>query len=91
MHSTRTVIGKQIIDARADYIMAVKGNQRTLYEDLKLLFEGFETEMEAVRHDTARTTNQAHERGEYRQIRVVAEPEYRHYLRQNTKWANLTV
>ncbi len=43
--NTQTAIAKQIIDAQADYIMAVKGNQDTLYEDLKLLFEGFETEL----------------------------------------------
>lgn len=88
--NTQTGIAKQIIDAQADYIMAVKGNQGTLYEDLTLLFEGFETELyQDVRYDTAQTTNQAHGREEYRQIWVVTEPEYRHYLRQNTKWAKL--
>ena len=88
--NTQTALAKQIIDAQADYIMAVKGNQGTLYEDLKLLFEGFETEMyQGVGYDTARTTNQAHGREEYRQVWVVTDPDYRHYLRQNNKWANL--
>jgi predicted transposase YbfD/YdcC len=88
--NTQTTIGKQIIDAQADYIMAVKGNQGTLFEDLKLLFEGFETEMyEAVDYDTARSTTQAHGREEYRQVWVVTDPDYHHYLRQNKKWANL--
>ena len=88
--NTQTAIAKQIIDAQADYIMAVKGNQGTLFEDLKLLFEGFETEMyQAVDYDTARTTSQAHGREEYRQIWVVTAPEYRDYLRQNKKWTEL--
>lgn len=88
--NTQTAIAKQIVAAQADYIMAVKGNQGTLYEDLQLLFDGFETEMyQDVRYDTARRTNQAHGREEYRQIWVVTEPEYRCYLRQSQKWTKL--
>lgn len=89
--NTQTAIAKQIIDARADYIMAVKGNQGTLFEDLKILFEGFETELyQDVRYDTARTTDHAHGRDEYRQVWVVTEPDYRDYLRQNKKWTKLS-
>ena len=89
--NTQTAIAKQIVDAQADYIMAVKGNQGTLYEDLKWLFEGFETDLyQDVRYQTARTSNpMTHGREEYRQIWIVTEPEYRQYLRQNQKWANL--
>lgn len=88
--NTQTTIATQIIDAQADYIMAVKGNQGTLYEDLQLLFEGFETELyQDVSFETARTINQAHGREEYRQVWVVTAPEYRQYLRQNKKWAKL--
>jgi len=88
--NTQTAIAKQIIEAQADYIMAVKGNQGTLYEDLHLLFEGFEAEMyQQVRYETARSNHQAHGREEYRQVWVVTEPEYRQYLRQNKKWTKL--
>lgn len=88
--NTQTAIARQIIDAEADYIMAVKGNQGTLYEDLKLLFDGFEEEMyQDVQYDTAQTSQQAHGRDEYRQIRVVTAPEYRQYLRQHKKWTGL--
>ena len=88
--NTQTEIAKQIIDAQADYIMAVKGNQGTLYEDLQLLFEGFEEETyQDVRYDTAQSTHQAHGREEYRQIWVVTDPDYRQYLRPSNKWAKL--
>lgn len=88
--NSQTVIAKQIIDAQADYIMAVKGNQGTLHEDLKLLFEGFVAQMyQQVDYDTARATTQAHGREEYRQVWVVTAPDYRNYLRPSKKWTNL--
>lgn len=88
--NTQTAIARQIVDAQADYIMAVKGNQGTLYEDLQLLFEGFEEALyQSVNYETARRANQGHGREEYRQVWVVSEPEYRQYLRQESKWANL--
>jgi predicted transposase YbfD/YdcC len=40
--NTQTAIAKQIVGANADYILAVKKNQGTLYEDLEMLFDGFE-------------------------------------------------
>lgn len=88
--NTQTAIARQIIDAQADYIMAVKGNQGTLHDDLYLLFEGFEDEMyQQVNYDTARTINQGHGRDEYRQVWVVNDVEYRQYLRGAEKWAKL--
>jgi predicted transposase YbfD/YdcC len=88
--NTQTAIAQQLIDAGADYIMAVKGNQGTLHEDLPLLFEGFEDECyQDVRYATAPATHPGHAREEYRQVWVVCEPEYRQYLRQASKWAKL--
>lgn len=89
--NTQTAIARQIIDAQADYILAVKGNQGTLLEDLKNLFEGFEYDQyQDVIYETAHLSNQGHGREEYRQVWVVSEPEYRQYLRQESKWAGLT-
>lgn len=88
--NTQTEIAKRIVEAQADYIMAVKGNQGTLFEDLTLLFDGFEADTyQDVHYDMAKTTNQAHGRDEYRQLWVVTDPDYRDYLRQNKKWKNL--
>jgi predicted transposase YbfD/YdcC len=88
--NTQTKIAEQIVAADADYIMAVKGNQGTMYEDLHLLFEGFEEAFyRDVSYQTAKMTHQEHGREEYRQVWVVSEPEYRQYVRRAGKWANL--
>lgn len=88
--NTQTAIAQQIVSANADYIMAVKGNQRTLYEDLQVLFEGFtEAFYRDVSYETAKMTDQGHGREEYRQVWVVNEPAYRQYLRSADKWAGL--
>jgi predicted transposase YbfD/YdcC len=88
---TQTAIAQQIVEANADYILPVKDNQGTLYEDLTLLFEGFETEAYAdVLYDTAKQVTEGHDRREIRQCWVVQQPEYRAYLRRGRDWLKLT-
>jgi predicted transposase YbfD/YdcC len=88
---TQTTIAQQIIAAGADYILPVKDNQGTLYEDMALLFEGFEAEAYAdVIYDTAKQITQGHDRREIRQCWVVQQPEYRAYLRREPHWPQLT-
>lgn len=89
--NTQTATAEQIVKANADYILPVKANQGTLYEDLELLFEGFEAEnYRAVPHDTAKQVAEGHDRRELRQCWVVSEPEYRAYLRREANWPKLT-
>jgi len=89
--NTQTAIAKQIVDAHADYIMAVKKNQGTLYQDLEILFDGFDdTHYQSVSYQTAQKTNVGHDRQEFRQLWVVTEPEYLAYLRKGPQWAKLT-
>lgn len=88
--NTQTAIAKQIVDAQADYILAVKKNQGTLYEDLENLFKGFEYEhYQDVIYETAQSINEGHDRQEFRQIWVVSEPDYRAYLRRGKFWVGL--
>jgi predicted transposase YbfD/YdcC len=88
---TQTAIAQQIVEAGADYILPVKDNQGTLYEDMNLLFEGFETDQCAkLVYDTAKQITEGHNRREIRQCWVVQQPEYRAYLRRGQDWANLT-
>jgi predicted transposase YbfD/YdcC len=88
--NTQTAIAKQIVNADADYILSVKKNQGTLYEDLEMLFDGFEeNHYQSVTYQTAQRTNEGHDRQEYRQVWVVTDPEYRDYLRQGARWAKL--
>lgn len=89
--NTQTTTAKQIVDAEADYILAVKKNQGTLYEDLEMLFDGFaENLYQSVNYQTARRVNDGHDRQEYRQVWVVNDPEYHDYLRPGARWAKLT-
>lgn len=88
---TQTAIAEAIVAARADYILAVKDNQGTLYEDLALLFEGFEaSEYAAATYDSAKQVTEGHGRREIRHCWVVAEPDYRAYLRRAPAWPRLT-
>ena len=51
-------IAEQIVDAGADYVLAVKDNQGRLYDDVRDLFQGAEEfGFEGVPHDHARTLN----------------------------------
>jgi len=88
---TQTVIAQQIIDAKSDYILPVKDNQGTLAEDMALLFDGFEAENYVdVHFDTAKAVSEGHGRREIRQCWVVAEEDYRSYLRRANDWPHLT-
>lgn len=87
---TQTAIAETIVEAGADYILAVKKNQRTLYEDLEMLFEGFEaTEYAGATFDSCKEVTEAHGRREIRHCWVVSEPEYRDYLRRAPAWRGL--
>lgn len=88
---TQTDIAQQIVKQQADYILPVKENQGSLYEDMQLLFDGFEQEnYVAVPHDTAKRISEGHDRREIRQCWVVSEPEYRAYRRRGQNWPQLT-
>ena len=88
--NTQTEIAEQIVEAQADYILAVKKNQGTLYEDLQMLFEGFEFEhYQDVVYQTAQRESTGHDRQEFRQVWIVSEPEHRHYLRRGLAWKKL--
>ena len=64
-------IAREIIEAQADYLLAVKENQGRLYDDVRDLFEGAEEyDFEGVPYDFARTLNKGHGRLETRQCWV---------------------
>src|SRR6266496_2857004 len=88
--NTQTHLADVIVEAGADYIFAVKANQGTVYEDLQLLFEGFEqTNYEGVIFETVKSHSEAHGREEFRHIFVVKESDYRAYLRRAGAWKHL--
>ena len=84
-------IAREIIDAQADYLLAVKENQHQLYEDVRDLFEGAEEfDFEGVPHDFARTVNKNHGRLETRQCWVITDSACLDYLQNRQQWANLS-
>jgi len=88
---TQTEIAKRIVDAQADYILAVKKNQGTLYEDIATLFEGAEQdEYQNLEFDTYKQVTEGHNRTEIRQCWVLTHPDYLTCLRGAHRWTGLT-
>lgn len=86
----QTKIAAQIKQQNADYILAVKENQGTLYADLKDLFAGCLAEnFHQVPHGYHRTVNKGHGRIEIRECWTLSAPEYLDYLRQRQSWGGL--
>ncbi len=86
----QTAIAAQIVDQQADYLLAVKGNQGQLYEDVTHLFKHATPENYAVDgFDTARTVNKSHGRVETRTCYLIAHPEWLTYLRTGSDWKQL--
>ena len=83
-------IAREIIEAQADYLLALKENQGQLYEDVSDLFQGAaEFDFEGVPYDFARTVNKNHGRLETRQCWVITNPDCLNYLQNRQQWAKL--
>lgn len=86
----QTDIAEKIVSQGAHYMLAVKGNQGTLAQDIADLFAGFEHDhWHAVVHDYHKTVNKDHARLEIRECWVVSQPEYLTYLRRYPDWKDL--
>ena len=86
----QTAIAEQIVEQGGDYLLAVKGNQKHLYEDIQHLFKhavanNFLTEG----FDEGRTVDKRHGRLEIRHCQVIAHPDWLAYLRGYGQWKNL--
>ena len=68
-------IAAKTIDKGSDYVLALKGNQENLYNDVEKLFrEGLENNFEGLEHHMCRTTDKGHGRTESRLYYVVDLP-----------------
>ena len=68
-------IAQQIVDADADYVLALKANQGQLHEDVKLLFDGIaDNQLPDVQTNTAQTVDGDHGRIETRTAISIADP-----------------
>ncbi len=87
---TQTAIAEQIVTGGADYVLALKGNQKGLAEDVRRLFDwAHRIEFAELEHDHVRTVSKGHGRIETRQCWTISDPRYLGDLRQGRKWKSL--
>lgn len=80
-------IAKEIvITAKADYVLALKGNQGTLHQDVRDYFEGSHAPWKSAPHSLFEETDKGHGRIEIR--RVVATEDIK-WLPQGKEWCGL--
>lgn len=86
---TQKEIASAIIDQGADYVLALKGNQGSLLEDVQWLFEQAKaTQFQHVPHDFAQTIDKGHGRIEIRRCWTLSDSAL-DYLVQKPQWKGL--
>lgn len=86
----QTEIAEQIVEQGGDYLLAVKKNQKHLYEDIEHLFKHAVPEnFHAEGFDEARTVDKQHGRLEIRHCQCVSDSEWLDYLRSRHNWKKL--
>jgi hypothetical protein len=83
----QTEIAKTIVEAGADYVLALKGNQGNLYQDVKELFEAARNQkFRNMSHQFYELVEQGHGRIETRRYSIMGDTDY---LIGAEKWASL--
>ena len=83
-------IARQIKEQEGEYVLALKDNQGTLYQDVVDLFADAETTgFTQWVHETHHTVDKAHGRLEYRHYWTIADPTCIAYLNAKEKWTGL--
>jgi len=83
-------ISKQIIQKKADYILALKGNQGHFHDDVNRFFtEAVKNNFTAISHDFYEENDAGHGRIEQRQCWVINPHEYANCFSDLKKWAGL--
>jgi len=83
-------IAKQIIGQEGDYVLALKENQGTLYQDVQDSFNQAQAgRFEQLRYDHAKTVDKGHGRIEIRRHWVISDDEYLAWLKKEHEWPGL--
>jgi predicted transposase YbfD/YdcC len=86
----QTEIAQTIVEQDAEYLLALKENQGTLYEDVTLLFDDLaQSNFTAYAYDHAKTVDKDHGRIEVRQAWTITDPAVLRGLRTSKKWPKL--
>jgi len=87
---SQTEIATEIINQDADYVLALKGNQGNLSEDVELLFDDLENSAyKAYPYDYHKTVNKGHGRIEIRECWTISDIDTISHLRGYKNWKNL--
>ncbi len=84
-------IAQAIVAKGADYLLAVKGNQPHLCEEVRELFDcAQEDDFRDIEHDFCKVTTKGHGRIEVRRCWTIFDPDYLAYIRDRKDWARLS-
>jgi predicted transposase YbfD/YdcC len=91
----QTKIAEAIVEKEADYLLALKGNQGSLHDDVILLFETLAEDVQkqaryAYPHDHAKSVDKDHGRIEVRQAWTISDADLISRLRTAADWPHLT-
>jgi predicted transposase YbfD/YdcC len=83
-------IAQQIVEQDADYVLALKENQETLYHDVVEMFADAQTKtIEDVLIDQKQSVNKGHGRIEIRRCSVIRDPDLLEWLQEEHHWPGL--
>ncbi len=83
-------IAQQILDQGGDYVLALKGNQGALHEDVEASFqEAMASQFEGLSHDHAEVVNKGHGRIEVRRNWVIDDAEVMGWINSHHQWPGL--
>lgn len=86
----QTEIAELIIEGQGDYVLALKGNQGTLHDEVQDLFAyAQEIKFQEVTYDFAQTTEKDHGRLEIRRYWTISDPEFISFVNPKGKWVGL--
>lgn len=84
-------IAQAIVDKDCDYVLAVKGNQEHLHQEVIELFAcAAEDDFRDVQHDYCKVTSKGHGRLEIRRCWTIFDPDFLRYIRDRDRWPNLS-
>lgn len=83
---TQTSLAQQIREQGADYVLALKGNQKTLYDDVRSYFEETRPESTSAALVHAQTRDLGHGRREVRRVRASQDVAW---LSKSEQWQDL--
>ena len=87
----QTEIAQTVVDSDGDYVLALKGNQGQLHEDVKLLFDGIDSGgLNDVEPDFSQTIDADHGRIETRTAWTISDAGLISHLRGSENFVNLS-